>query len=77
VFRYFLHELSDWPVAEACNAEPFGPDANGLYLVTLDAASPHCGVLEVALRELSIIEAREWTRSTFPEPDPFGEELPE
>lgn len=66
MYRYFLHELSDWPVAGACNPEPFGPDADGMYLVTIEAASPHCAALESVLHELTLNEARDWALSTFP-----------
>lgn len=59
-YRYFLHKLSDWPVAGACNDVPLGPGDDGLYLATLDATDPHCAALELGLAELTADEARIW-----------------
>lgn len=60
MFRYFLHELSDWPVAGACNDVPLGPGDDGLYLATLAASDPHCALYELDLDELTVVEARAW-----------------
>ena len=63
MYRYFLHPLSEWPVAGACNAEPFGPGDDNLYLATFDAEDPHCDVYEQRFAELTREEARTWVRN--------------
>lgn len=63
MYRYFLHNLSDWPIAGACNAYPFGPDGDDLYLATLDASDPHCAAYELGLAELTQDEAQAFASS--------------
>lgn len=60
MYRYFLHQLSDWPVAGACNDAPFGPGDDGLYLATLDATDPHCEAHAASFVELTSAGARAW-----------------
>jgi len=69
MFRYFLHLLSDWPIAGACNTNLFGPNTDSEYLVTIDATDPNCEVYETELIELSVSDAVIWSNSLATSPD--------
>lgn len=69
-FRYFRHTAQAWPVAGACNKDPFGPDNEGQFLATLDAADPACAHHQGILEELSAVEARAWVATSMDTGDP-------
>jgi hypothetical protein len=60
MFRYFLHQLIDWPLEGACNESAFGPGADGRYLATLDGSDPRAAHYALRLPELTAEAAREW-----------------
>lgn len=66
MYRYFLHNLSDWPLSGAINPEPFGPDHDGLYLATVAASAPHCALYAQDMPELTLGEASIWGASLPP-----------